>query len=71
MIVTEKPQTNKRKNRMGFLYGCVLGMLVSLSAMAEEILIPLQKLTPHSLIKLKCIGDEASILTVSWPVQIE
>lgn len=50
-----------RKKRTGFLLGCLLGLLVSLPAMAEEILIPLQKLTPHPLIKLKCIGDESSL----------
>ncbi|MEK6708349.1 MAG: cellulose biosynthesis cyclic di-GMP-binding regulatory protein BcsB [Pseudomonadota bacterium] len=58
---TWRQQAGERKNRMRFLLGCLLGLLVSLPAMAEEILIPLQKLTPHSLIKLKCIGDAASL----------
>ena len=58
---TWRQKASERKNRMGFLLGCLLGLLVSLPAMAEEILIPLQKLTPHSMIKLKCIGDAASL----------
>lgn len=60
-IFTWRQQADDHRNRMGFLLGCLLGLLVSLPAVAEEILIPLQKLTPHSMIKLKCIGDAASL----------
>lgn len=63
------------KCQAGFLLGCLLcvpamAQEISLpvinegigrAAVRKEVLIPLQKLTPYSVLKLKCIADERSI----------
>lgn len=58
---TRQQKDNKWENRIGLVLGCLLYLLISLPVMAKEILIPLQKLTPHSVLQLKCISDEQSI----------
>jgi hypothetical protein len=56
-----RQQADDRRNWMGVLFGCLLGLLVSLPAMGKEVLVKLEKLTPHTILQLKCITDEKSI----------
>ena len=53
---------NPRKSFSNFLLNFALCMLVSFPVMAKELLIQLQELTPHSVLKLRCITDEQSVM---------
>ncbi len=45
-----------------FLLACLLWMLFSFPAAAKEVSIELHKLTPHSVLQLRCTADERSIM---------
>lgn len=58
-----QPRNSKRKHWLAiFLLNCMACMFFNLPVMAKEILIPLQQLTSHSALKLRCIADEQSIM---------